>query len=90
MTSDCWVRVGIPVEGPPRCTSMIVTGISAKYARPMNSCISEMPGPLVAVKARAPFQPAPVTMPIEASSSSAWTMANLFLPVVLSTLSFEQ
>ena len=28
-----------------------------------------------AVKARAPFQPAPITMPIEAISSSAWTMA---------------
>jgi len=37
----------------------------------MNSCISEMPGPDVAVNARAPFQPAPTTMPIEASSSSA-------------------
>ncbi len=31
--------------------------------------------PAVAVKARAPFQAAPMTMPIEASSSSAWTMA---------------
>ena len=89
-TSDCCVRVGMPVEGPPRCTSMMVTGISAKYARPMNSLISEMPGPVVAVKARAPFQPAPVTMPIEASSSSAWMIANLFLPVSLSTRSFEQ
>src|SRR3974390_77139 len=37
-----------------------------------------MPGPDVAVNARAPFQEAPMTMPIEASSSSAWTMANLF------------
>ena len=43
----------------------------------MNSCISEMPGPEVAVKARAPFQDAPITMPIEASSSSPWTMAYL-------------
>jgi hypothetical protein len=42
----------------------------------MNSLISEIPGPEVAVKARAPFQPAPATMPIEASSSSAWMMAN--------------
>src|SRR3954469_7211135 len=49
-----------------------------------------MPGPEVEVKARAPFQPAPVTMPIEASSSSAWMMANLFLPVSLSTRSLEQ
>ena len=36
----------------------------------MNSCISEMPGPGGAVKARAPFQAAPMTMPMEASSSS--------------------
>jgi hypothetical protein len=28
--SACCVRVGIPVDGPPRWTSMIVTGISAK------------------------------------------------------------
>jgi hypothetical protein len=38
-----------------------------------------MPGPEVAVKARAPFQAAPITSPIEASSSSACTIANLFL-----------
>ena len=50
----------------------------------MNSVISEMPGPDVLVKAREPFQPAPITMPIEASSSSAWTMAYLALPVSLS------
>ena len=71
----------MPVDGPPRCTLMIVAGISAKYARPMNSVISEMPGPDVAVNARAPFHPAPITMPIEASSSSAWTLANMLLPV---------
>ena len=47
----------------------------------MNSCISEMPGPEVAVKARAPFQEAPITMPMAASSSSAWTMAWRPLPV---------
>ena len=49
---------------------MITAGISAKYESPMNSVIKEMPGPEVAVKARAPFQEAPITMPIEASSSS--------------------
>ena len=65
----------MPVEGPPRCTLTSVIGISAKYASPMNSVISEMPGPEVAVKARAPFQPAPTTTPMEASSSSACTMA---------------
>src|SRR5690349_9830954 len=41
----------------------------------MNSCISEMPGPDVQVNARAPFHAAPITTPIEASSSSAWITA---------------
>ena len=41
----------------------------------MNSVIKLTPGPEVAVKARAPFQPAPVIMPTEAISSSACTMA---------------
>src|SRR6185312_6209698 len=80
----------MPVEGPPRCTSMIVTGISAKYASPMNSLISEMPGPEVAVNARAPFQPAPTTTPTAAISSSACTIAYLWRPVSASTLSFAQ
>src|SRR6202011_366951 len=52
----------MPVEGPPRCTLMITAGTSAKEARPMNSVISEMPGPDVLVKAREPFQPAPIAM----------------------------
>ena len=56
----------------------------------MNSCISEMPGPEVAVKARAPFQPAPITMPMEASSSSAWMMAYLACLVCGSTRSLPQ
>ncbi len=43
----------------------------------MNSPISEMPGPLVEVMDRAPAQPAPMTMPIAASSSSACTTANV-------------
>jgi hypothetical protein len=77
--------VGIPVEGLPRCTSKITAGISAKYASPMNSCISDMPGPEVAVKARAPFQAAPITIPIDASSSSACTIANRLRPVAAST-----
>jgi hypothetical protein len=40
----------------------------------MNSLISEIPGPLVGVNARAPAHPAPITMPAAASSSSACTM----------------
>src|SRR6476646_4260735 len=54
----------------------------------MNSVIREMPGPDVAVKARAPFQEAPITMPIEASSSSPCTMAYFALPVLASWRSF--
>src|ERR1700760_1279440 len=56
----------------------------------MNSVISEMPGPDVAVKARAPFHDAPITMPIEASSSSPCTMAYLAWPVLGSWRSFLQ
>ena len=55
----------------------------------MNSLISEMPGPEVQVNAREPFHAAPITMPIEASSSSACTIANLFFFVSLSTRSLR-
>src|SRR5207244_12486275 len=50
--------------------------------------ISEMPGPAVAVIDRAPAQLAPITMPSDAISSSAWTIANVALPVVLSVRYF--
>ena len=88
--SACCVRVGIPVDGLPRWISNSTAGISAKYASPMNSCISDIPGPDVAVKARAPFHAAPITMPIDASSSSACTIAYLFRPVALSTRYLRQ
>ena len=42
------------------------------------------------MKARAPFQPAPITMPMAAISSSACTMANLFCLVTGSTRNFLQ
>src|ERR1700754_1447179 len=90
MMSHCWVRVGMPVDGPARWMFMITAGISAEDERAMNSVISEMPGPEVAVKARAPFQEAPITMPIEASSSSPCTMAYVALPVSGSWRSFLQ
>ncbi len=67
------MRVGIPVDGPTRCTSNSTAGSSVKYANPRNSLISDKPGPLVGVNARAPFHVAPSTMPIAASSSSACT-----------------
>ena len=56
----------------------------------MNSVISEMPGPDVLVKAREPFQPAPITMPIEASSSSAWMIAYFACLVSGSTRNLAQ
>src|SRR5204862_760310 len=56
----------------------------------MNSVIKETPGPEVGVKARAPFQEAPITMPIDASSSSPCTMAYFALPVLGSCRSFLQ
>ena len=49
-----------------------------------------MPGPEVAVNARAPFQPAPMTMPMEASSSSPWTMAYLAFLLSVSMRSRRQ
>ena len=47
------------------------------------------PGRWSAVKARAPFQLAPSTMPMAASSSSAWMKAKFFLPVSGSTRSLS-
>src|SRR5215471_11913042 len=46
--------------------------------------MSEMPGPAVAVIERAPAQLAPITMPSDAISSSAWTIAKVAFPVSLS------
>ena len=54
----------------------------------VSSDMSEMPGPAVAVIARAPAQLAPITMPSDAISSSACTIANVAFPVVLSTRYF--
>ena len=43
--SDCSVLVGIPVEGPARCTSMITIGSSSITASPIVSAFRSMPGP---------------------------------------------
>src|SRR6188474_3500361 len=56
----------------------------------MNSFMSEMPGPLVGVNARAPAQLAPITMPAAESSSSACTTTNLFFPLASSRRYIEQ
>ena len=39
--SPCSTLVGRPVLGPPRCTLMITSGISAIAASPIASCFSE-------------------------------------------------
>ena len=72
MTSLWEGRVGMPVEGPPRMTSTTTQGASIMAARPRFSCLSEKPGPEVAVMARAPPMEAPVTAAMEAISSSIW------------------
>src|SRR5471030_2958555 len=51
----------------------------------MYSDMSEMPGPDVDVNDRAPAHAAPSTMPIDASSSSAWRIATFFKCVAGST-----
>ena len=78
--SACWVLVGNPVEGPTLLTSQITPGTSAKYESPINSDIKEIPGPLVHVMPRPPAQPAPITIPAAASSSSAWITAQVEPP----------
>ena len=63
---------GMPVLGPPRCTSTITQGVSVPTAYPTFSCIRLMPGPDVAVIASAPVHDAPITDPIDPISSSIW------------------
>ena len=52
--SDCSGLVGMPVEGPARCTSMTTSGSSAVTARPSASVFKERPGPDEAVKPSPP------------------------------------
>ena len=46
--SPCSVLVGRPVEGPPRCTLQMTTGVSNMPASPMASVMSAKPPPDVA------------------------------------------
>ncbi len=64
--------VGSPVEGPPRCTSTMTSGSSTITARPIDSPLSAMPGPLEAVVPSAPPNEAPIAEAMAAISSSAW------------------
>lgn len=62
--------VARPVLGPTRCTLTTTTGTSPMIATPRFSCMSENPGPLVAVNALAPASDAPMIAPMLAISSS--------------------
>ena len=66
--------VGTPVDGPPRITSTITHGTSQSIPKPMFSCLSENPGPEVAVIDFLPARDAPMIAPMEAISSSIWRM----------------
>jgi hypothetical protein len=57
--SACSDLVGMPVDGPPRCTFTTTSGSSAIVARPSISVLSDMPGPEVAVIALRPANEAP-------------------------------
>ena len=70
--SDCSVLVGRPVDGPPRCTSTMISGSSRETARPIASDLSATPGPDVVVTPSAPPYAAPMAAPMPAISSSAW------------------
>ncbi len=70
--SDCSVLVGIPVEGPARCTSTTIIGSSSAAASPIVSAFRSIPGPLVAVTPSRPPNAAPSAIPAAAISSSAW------------------
>ena len=71
--SLCSDLVGMPVDGPPRITSMTTMGVSEATASPIDSIISARPGPDVAVSAGVPPNEPPMIMLIDASSSSACT-----------------
>ena len=72
--SDCSLLVGIPVEGPPRCTFTTTSGSSAIVASPSISVFRDMPGPEVAVSAFLPANDAPTQAPMPAISSSHWSI----------------
>ena len=66
------VRVGKPVDGPPRCTFTTTQGVSVMIPRPMFSIIRLKPGPEVEVIENVPAHDAPRMAFIDAISSSIW------------------
>ena len=72
--SPCSVFVGIPVDGPARCTSTITIGSSSWNASATVSDLRSIPGPDVPVTPRLPANAAPSAIPAAAISSSAWSV----------------
>ena len=70
--SACSVLVGMPVDGPARWMSQMISGSSTETARPMVSALRDMPGPDVVVTPSAPPNAAPSAAPTPPISSSAW------------------
>jgi len=52
--SACSTLVGMPVDGPARCTFTMTIGSSVMTARPIASDLRAIPGPDEAVRASAP------------------------------------
>ena len=76
--SACSGLVGIPVEGPARCTSTTTSGSSVMTAKPMASDLRLMPGPDVVVTPSEPEKEAPMAELTPAISSSAWKVTTLW------------
>ena len=54
LRSACSGLVGMPVDGPARCTSMVSSGSSTATAKPRASPFSASPGPELAVTPKPP------------------------------------
>ena len=72
--SVCSLFVGRPVDGPPRCTSIITRGNSSITARLSASLFKQIPGPDVDVAAKAPANAAPIDEAAAEISSSHCTV----------------
>ena len=72
--SACSGFVGMPVDGPARCTSTMTSGSSRVTARPTVSDFRTIPGPADVVTPSAPPNAAPNAAPEAAISSSAWNV----------------
>src|SRR5690606_35275312 len=77
--SDCSGLVGMPVDGPARCTLTTTSGSSVMKASDIASDFRAMPGPDEPVTARLPAEAAPIVEPMAAISSSAWNVLTPYL-----------